>query len=225
MKKRSIKSWAEEDQPREKLLQKGVSALSNAELLSILIGKGTVQHSALDIGKQILVRVNHDLMHLARLNVQDLVQFKGIGNTKAVTLVAAFELARRRKGIQKPKIKTAQDAYEHFKPYLSDLYREEFWMLCLNRQLQILQTIQISKGGLNATMVDIRLLFKAALENFSTSILLCHNHPSGQLHPSKQDIQLTQKIKSAAVYLDIEVADHLIFTDNGYYSFAENGLL
>lgn len=227
MKTKSIKTWAQEDQPREKLLHKGRAALSNAELLSILIGKGIRNRSALDIGRDIMQEVDQDLDRLGVWGVQDLARIKGVGEAKALTLLAAFELARR-KGSSlgaRPTVKSAKEVYEHFRPLLLDLYREEFWILCLNRRLQILHTMQISKGGLSATMVDVRLVFKTALEHFSTSILLCHNHPSGQLQPSSQDIQLTRKIKSAGEFLDIEIADHLIFTNHGYYSFAENGIL
>ncbi len=224
----AIKDWAEDDRPREKLVTKGRSALSDAELLTILIGKGTPENSALDLAKIILEKADYDLNKLACLHVEDLTEIPGIGEAKAVGVIAAMELSRRRREEEpaKKKIVTnSGEAYKHLKPYLLDLMHEEFWMLCLNRRMQVKKTIRVSSGGVSGTLVDPRIIFRFALQNLSNAILLCHNHPSGSLSPSDEDLMLTQKIKSAAKYLDISVADHLIFTNEGYFSFADNGVL
>ncbi|MBX2950909.1 MAG: DNA repair protein RadC [Leadbetterella sp.] len=228
MAKRSIKDWAEDDRPREKLLLKGRSALSDAELLAILIGKGTQVHSALDLGKVILQMADDDLNKLARFTVEQLTTVPGIGQAKAVAVIAAIELARRKKSEEpgkRPVVKSSRSAYDHLKPYLLDLSHEEFWMLCLNRRMEVLKTVRVSTGGVSGTFVDPRIIFHYALQNLSNSILLCHNHPSGNMNPSDEDLLLTQKIKAAAGYLDISVADHIIFTNDGYYSFADHGVL
>lgn len=228
MAKRSIKDWAEDDRPREKLLLKGRSALSDAELLAILIGKGTQAHSALDLGKVILQMADDDLNKLARFTVEQLTTVPGIGQAKAVAVIAAIELARRKKSEEpgkRPVVKSSRSAYDHLKPYLLDLSHEEFWMLCLNRRMEVLKTVRVSTGGVSGTFVDPRIIFHYALQNLSNSILLCHNHPSGNMNPSDEDLLLTQKIKAAAGYLDISVADHIIFTNDGYYSFADHGVL
>ncbi|MCD8540176.1 MAG: DNA repair protein RadC [Leadbetterella sp.] len=226
--KKAIKHWAEDDRPREKLVMKGRSALSDAELLAILIVKGTKTHSALDLGKVILGMADCDLNKLARLNVEDLTRIQGIGPAKAIGIIAALELGRRKRNEDSgaPKIvRSSREAYEHFKPFLLDLLHEEFWMVCLNRRMEVQKTVKVSSGGVSGTFVDPRIIFRHALQNLSNAILLCHNHPSGNTNPSEDDIRLTQKIKSAAGYLDIAIADHVIFTNEGYFSFVDNGVL
>ncbi len=226
--KKAIKDWAEDDRPREKLLMKGSAALSDAELLAILIRNGTKMRSALDLAKAILETVDYDLNKLARMSAEELTKVGGVGSAKAVGIMAAMELSRRKRNEDAGKvafIRSSMEAYEHMKPYLLDLSHEEFWIVCLNRRMEAVKTVRISSGGVSGTWVDSRIVFRHALQNLSNSILLCHNHPSGNVKPSDQDFALTQKIKSAAAYLDISVADHLIFTDNGYYSFADNGVL
>lgn len=224
----NIKSWAEEDRPREKLLLKGKSALSEAELIAILIGSGTASLSAVDVAKVILNSVSNDLNHLAKLTVKDLTKFKGIGEAKAISIVAALELGRRRKDTEnkkRPKIKSSKDAYEIMKPELMDLSHEEFWCLLLNRSNLVIKKYLVSSGGVSGTVVDPKLIYKAALEVLASGIILVHNHPSGNLEPSQSDINLTKKMKTAAVALDISLLDHLIFTDQGYISFADETLL
>lgn len=226
--KNSIKDWAEDDRPREKLITKGRSALSDAELLAILIQSGTIKNSALDLGKAILNSVENDLNKLAQLSVEELTRIPGIGEAKAVSIIATMELARRKSSEDRRSnkiVRSSQSAYEYLKPFLLDLMHEEFWMLCLSRRMEVQKTIRVSIGGVSGTFVDPRIIFRYALQNLSNTILLCHNHPSGNLNPSTEDLTLTQNIKSAAQYLDISIADHLIFTNNGYYSFADNGVL
>ena len=226
MVKYSIKNWAEDDRPREKLVIKGRSALSDAELLAILIRSGSRDNSALDLGKAILRSVDSDLNKLALLPVEELTRISGIGEAKAVSIIAAMELARRKKSVGSGKIvRSSQSAYEHLRPFLMDLPHEEFWVLCLNRRMKVLKTVRVSVGGINGTLVDPRIVFRCALQNLSNTIVLCHNHPSGSLSPSEEDILLTKRLQSAADYLGIKVADHLIFTNHGYYSFADNGVL
>lgn len=224
----SIKSWAEDDRPREKLLLKGKSALSDAELLAILIGMGTKEHSAVDLAKIILQSVDYDLHKLSRLTVNDLKRIKGIGEAKAISIISAMELGRRKKDIERPQrvfLKNSRSVYDHMKSHLLDLPHEEFWILCLTRRLEVIKTIQLSTGGMVATLVDPRILFKHALENSASNVVLCHNHPSGSLNPSHDDVQITKKLKAGAALLDIDISDHLIFTDNGYFSFADESLL
>ncbi|WP_367915126.1 DNA repair protein RadC [Leadbetterella sp. DM7] len=224
----AIKHWAEDDRPREKLIMKGRSALSDAELLAILIGKGSRVNSALDLGKIILEMAGYDLNKLARFSVEELTGVEGIGQAKAAGIIAAMELARRKKREEPGKkavVNSSETAYEHMKPYLLDLSHEEFWLLCLNRRMEVVKTVLVSSGGVSGTFVDTRILFRHALQNLSSAILLCHNHPSGNANPSEEDMVLTQKIKSASRYLDISVADHIIFTNEGYFSFADKGIL
>jgi DNA repair protein RadC len=224
----SIKAWAEEDRPREKLLLKGKSALTDAELLGILIGSGIQNMTAVELGKVILQSVGNDLNQLARLNVKDLSKFKGIGEAKAITIVSALEMGRRRKNAEipeRPRITCSRDAYEVLKPHLLDLPHEEFWVLLLNRANQVMKCERISSGGVSGTVADPKMIFKAALENLSSAIILSHNHPSGNLTPSEADKNLTKRLREAGTYLEIPVLDHVIFTDNGYLSFADEGLL
>lgn len=225
----SIKTWAEDDRPREKMLLKGKGTLSDAELLAILIGMGTRENSALDLAKIILQSVDHDLHKLNRLSIADLTKVKGIGPAKAITITAALELGRRKKETEKTKrtfLRNSRDVFEHLKPNLSDLNHEEFWIICLNRQMEVLKTVQISSGGVAGTVVDPKVVFKVALENFSSLIALAHNHPSGNPKPSQEDIKLTQKLKEAGRLLEIELLDHIIHCgENKYYSFADEAAL
>ena len=224
----AITSWAEEDRPREKLLLKGKAALSDAELLGILIGSGTRSLSAVDVCKIILQANHNNLNELARLSPKELTKFKGIGEAKAISIIAALELGRRRKESQplkRPKISCSEDAYKAIKAELWDKQVEEFWLLILNRANQVMSKVQISTGGVAGTVADPKVIFKAALEHLASGVILIHNHPSGNLKPSQADIQLTKKLKEAGSFLDLPILDHLIFTDQSYYSFADEGLL
>lgn len=226
--KMSIKSWAEADRPREKLLLKGKRNLSDSELLGIIIGSGNNKESAVDLCKRILQQCNNNLHELGALSVNDLCQYKGIGEAKAISIIAALELGLRRGDSQvseKALIKGSKDVYRHMTPLLTALKHEEFWVLYLNKGNKVLHKNQLSSGGLSGTVVDVRILFKTALEQLASSVILVHNHPSGTLRPSSEDLKITQKIKTAGASLDIAVLDHLIFTDNGYYSFADEGVL
>jgi DNA repair protein RadC len=223
----NILSWAEEDRPREKLLLKGKAALSDAELIAILIGSGTRELSAVDLSKLILQSVNNNLNELAKLSINDLMKFKGIGEAKAISIAAALELGRRRKEsetLKKPKIGSSSDVYESIRPYLMDLQHEQFWVLLLNRANEVIRPQQISIGGVSGTVADPKMIFKAAIEHLASAIILVHNHPSGNLTPSQADKDLTKKVKEAGRTLDIPVLDHLIFSDNGYFSFADEGI-
>ncbi len=224
----AINQWAEEDRPREKLLLKGKYVLSDAELIGILIGSGTKTLSAVDLSKQILHSVGNDLNKLAKLTVPDLIKFKGIGEAKAINIVSALEIGRRRKLSEPqklPKIICPADVYELMKPELSDLPHEEFWVLMLKRNNTVIKKEQISLGGVTGTVADPKLIFKKALDSLATGIVLIHNHPSGKKKPSEADNRLTKKIKDAGELLDISVFDHVIFTDEGYFSYSENGFL
>ncbi len=226
--KTSIKQWAKEDRPREKLLLKGKSVLSEAELIGILIGSGTRTLTAVDLAKQILHSVDNNLNLLAKLSVNDLKKFKGIGEAKAINIVSALELGRRRKEADQPKvvkITTSKTAYDIMRPYLQDMPHEEFWVLLLNRANQLIKPVPISQGGVSGTVVDPKLIFNCALEALASSVILVHNHPSGSLKPSKEDLKLTQQLKEAGRILEIPVLDHLIYTDSGYFSMADKSLL
>lgn len=225
---RSIRTWMEDDRPREKLQLKGRGALSNAELLAILIGNGTRGLSALDLSRNLLEKANNDLHRLGTFRVEDMKEIRGIGSAKAITLIAAMELGRRRKlsdGNQNKVINSSTVAFEHVRSFLMDLDYEEFWVVFLNRANRIIDEICISKGGMSGTVVDLRMIFREALARRSSGILLAHNHPSGTKRPSEQDISLTKKIKNAAELLDIHVVDHIIVANNAYYSFRDEGLL
>ncbi|NND32402.1 MAG: DNA repair protein RadC [Saprospiraceae bacterium] len=224
----SIKSWAEDDQPRAKLAQKGTMALSNSELLAILIGSGTKEISAVELCKRILSSVEGDLAALGKLTIQDLQKFKGIGQAKAITILAALELGRRRKfsaGKDKPHIVDSKSAYEVIAPFLLDKVTEEFWILYLDRSHRLIESCRISSGGVSGTVVDSKVVFSKALQLLASSIVLCHNHPSGQLKPSKYDLQITRKIKESGQMLDISVIDHLIVGHGNYLSMADEGLI
>jgi DNA repair protein RadC len=226
--KSGIKAWAEDDRPREKLLSKGKSSLSDAELVAILIGMGTREMSAVELSKLILQSTGNNLNELAKLGVKELMKFKGIGEAKAISIVAAMELARRRKDtdpLKKDKITYSKQAYDLFKPYMMDLDHEQFWMVCLNRSHEVIKIIQISSGGVTGTIADPKIIFKHAIEQLSNAIILCHNHPSGNLNPSEADVTLTKQLTKAARLLDMTLSDHIIFTDNGYFSFADQNML
>ena len=223
-----IKDWALEDRPREKLLYKGISSLSDAELLAILLGSGSNDKSAVDLAREILSIASNNLHRLGKLDVHDLVKLKGIGTAKAINILAALELGRRRKSaeiIEAAKIRSSNDVYTIFNPLLADLTHEEFWLLYLNRSNKILSRHKLSQGGVSGTITDVRLIIKKALELLASSMIICHNHPSGNLDPSEADNRITQKIKEAAACFDINLLDHIIVTDNGYYSYADNGAL
>lgn len=224
----SIKHWAQDDRPREKLLKLGAGALSNAELLAILIRSGTTRSSALDVARSILDNVGNDLQRLSDLGVRDLMKTKGMGQAKAVGIAAALELGRRRRGTaapQRPLVATSNAAYEEIRDVLGDQPHEEFWILVLDRGNRMKDRCCVSRGGMHGTVADPKLIFKEALDRRASSIVLCHNHPSGQLRPSEEDIRLTRKLLDGGRLLDIAVLDHLIVTASGYYSFADNGML
>ncbi len=226
--KLSIKQWAVEDRPREKLLTKGLRSLSDAELLAILIGAGTREASAVDLAKHILGSAGNNLNDLSRLSVHDLKKFRGIGEARAITIVAAMELGRRRKLEEvrrKKQITTSRDVFDFFHPFVGDLSHEEFWVLYLSRSNRILASKQISRGGIAGTVIDIRLILKDALENTATSLIICHNHPSGTLQPSEADKEITRKIARAAEIMDLRLLDHIIIGEGSYFSFADENIL
>lgn len=224
----NIKSWAAEDRPREKLVLKGKAALSDAELIAILLGTGTSKMSAVDLAKNILQAVNNDLNALARLSVKDLVKIKGIGQAKAITIISALELGRRRKDLlteERPRINGSADAFEILKADLLDIPHEAFWIILLNRANRVIKKHQISQGGVAGTVADPKIIFKVAVEELASGIILAHNHPSGNLTASQADLDLTKKLKESGKLLDIQVLDHLILADKKYFSFADEGLL
>jgi DNA repair protein RadC len=225
--KLNIKQWAEEDRPREKLLLKGKAALSNAELLGILIGSGTQELTAVDLAKTILEQSNNDLNKIARLSVQELKKFKGIGDAKAINIVSALELGRRRTNEEPTtnKITGSADVYEYMKPELTDLPHEEFWLLLLNRANKIIKKQPISQGGVSGTVADPKLIFNHALNHLASGVILVHNHPSGNIKPSEADKRLTKQLFEAGKLLEINVLDHIIFTNTAYFSFADENLL
>ena len=225
----SIKNWASEDRPREKLLQKGPESLSNAELLAILINTGTANKSAIDIAKDILEKSHQNLLELGRLSLTDIKHIKGIGEKKAVTLMASIELGKRRQlasALERPKILSSTDSFNLLSPYLLDKTVEEFYVIFMNAGNYLITIEPISNGGITATVVDARIIFKKALEYAGvTQLIVAHNHPSGNLIPSETDKRLTEKIKEGGKLLDIRLLDHLIIASNSFYSFSDNGLL
>ncbi len=226
MYKSPIKEWFENDRPREKFIQKGGDALSDTELLSILIRSGTHDKSALGVAQEVLRLAKGNLSVLAKLQINDLLSVKGIGDVKAITLMTALELGKRRRlseVLDRFKISSSLDVFDLMKPLLEDLAVEQFWTLYLNNSNKVLSKQKISEGGMTGTVVDIRLILKRALELNATAIVLSHNHPSGTLLPSEADIMITEKVKNAAQYMDIKLLDHLIITDQFYYSFADQG--
>ena len=224
----SIKAWAEEDRPREKLNAQGRRALSDAELIAILIGSGSRNESAVELSKRILHHYDNDLNKLGRTSIIELSKFKGIGEAKAISIIAALELGRRRGDAEsKPPevIVGSKSAYQLLRRHLVDLPHEEFWLLLLSRSNKLISKELISKGGLSGTLADPKIIFHIALQHQASSVILAHNHPSNNLKPSQQDIELTKKLHQAGKILDIGVLDHLIITDDGYLSFADEGLL
>lgn len=222
-----IKQWAEDDKPREKLMLKGKQVLSDAELLAILIGSGSRNESAVDLSKRILSSVSN-LKALGRLTLKQLTEFKGIGEAKGITILAAMELGRRRgseEEVELKKITSSKSAFDIMHPIIGDLMHEEFWVLYLNNSNKVIYKSQLSKGGITGTIVDIRIVFKTAFEQNATSIILCHNHPSGTLVASDADKQITKKLKEAGKMLEINILDHLIVTSSSYMSFADEGIL
>ncbi len=220
--------WAEEDRPREKLIRLGSHNLSDAELLAIILKTGTVKNSALDIARNIMDKLDHDLNSLAKCKLEDLTSFSGIGPSKAVTLMATMEIGRRRQMAEiksKPKIQTSREAYDVIGPSLQDLTIEEFWIILLNSAGKLVARECVSKGGINSTVVDSRIIFKRAISQGATSIILIHNHPSGRTNPSQQDIKLTKNLVEVGKIIGIPIADHLIIGDKDYYSFCDEGRL
>ena len=225
--KLTINRWAEEDRPREKLMSKGAQALTNAELLAILIGSGSDEDSAVSLMQKVLSAYGDSLDHVGRLSMEELCRFRGIGPAKAVTILAACELGRRR-AVEQPErrqIRSAAQVYDYFYPLMRDLAVEECHVLLLNQSARIIDSVRIGMGGLTETVVDVRLILREALLKRATSLILCHNHPSGNLRPSTHDDHLTRQVKEAALLLNIALLDHIIFTDEGYYSYADEGKL
>ncbi|MEY4931082.1 MAG: repair protein RadC [Bacteroidota bacterium] len=224
----NIKSWSPEDRPREKLLLKGTTALSDAELVAILIGSGTPKLSAVELSKKILLHGKNNLNELARLSVKDLTKIKGIGEAKAITIIAALELGRRRKEQdpeEKPKITSSKDAFDLLKGDMMDLPKEEFWVLLMNRANRVIKKKRVSEGGVSGTVADPKIIYKLALEELASGIIVAHNHPSGNLQASQSDIDLTKKLKEAGKFLEIQLLDHIIIANQKYLSFADEGMI
>lgn len=223
-----ITNWSEDDKPREKLMNKGKASLSDAELIAILIGSGSRNESAVQLSKRILSSVDNNLNALGKLSIQQLMTFKGIGEAKAISIIASMELGRRRRAeeaVEMKKISSSKSIFELMQPIIGELPHEEFWIIYLNNSNKVLSKSQLSKGGITGTLVDVRLVFKTVLEIGAVSIILCHNHPSGTLKPSDADKQITRKLKLAGESLDIKILDHLIVAESNYFSFADEGLL
>jgi DNA repair protein RadC len=226
--KQSIRNWSVEDRPREKMLAKGLQSLTNAELIALLICSGTRDKSAVDLARQVLTVADNNLNTLGKLTVNKLQKLKGIGQAKAISIVAALELGRRRKLSEipgRPKITGSKDVYELLLPMLSDLSHEEFWILLLNRSNKIIDRIKVSQGGTAGTVIDVKMILGYAIDKLASSIIICHNHPSGNTEPSKADIEITVRIRNAAKVMDIKLLDHIIIAENLYFSFLDEGLL
>ncbi|MDR2682378.1 MAG: DNA repair protein RadC [Dysgonamonadaceae bacterium] len=224
--KLSVKDWSPEDQPREKLLYKGVYSLSDAELLAIILGSGSRGESVVDLAQRILQSTNNNINQLGKLSVKQLMQFKGIGEAKAISIVAALELGKRRKAeevLHRQRILFSKDVYEYFHPLLCDLYYEEFWVLFLNRASKVIDKLKISQGGIASTIVDAKVIYREALLRSATGIVLCHNHPSGHPEPSKEDDEVTVRVQRGLKFLDMYLQDHVIICDGKYYSYADEG--
>ncbi len=222
----SINQWAEEDRPREKMLLHGVSALSNAELLAILIGSGNAEESAVELMRKVLSDYHDSLHELGKCGVEDLCRYKGIGQAKAISILAASELGKRRKEEvtrEREKIRCSEDLYRFFYPFMCDLPVEECWLLLLNNSMKVIDKVKMSSGGLTETSVDLRCLLREALLKRATAIALCHNHPSGNTKPSNGDIHLTERLKKCCHTMDIALIDHIVLADGQYYSFADEG--
>lgn len=228
IKPNTIKMWAEDDRPREKMKQRGDNALSNSELIAILIGSGTRNKSAVDVAKELLNEANNDLQLLAKKDIHEYQLIKGIGEAKAIKIAAALELGKRQKFADistASKVVSPNDAYRHLTPYFQDEIVELFYIILLNRRNHILDTVLISKGGTGGTIVDPKIIFKKALSLNSNCIILSHNHPGGTLQPSKEDIRLTKKLVEFGKMMELPIVDHIIYTDDGYYSFADQGAI
>ena len=223
-----IKEWALEDQPREKLMSKGISSLSSAELLAIIIGSGTRSDTAVELSKKLLNLVGNNLHELGKLDLQNLKKINGIGPAKAMAIIACFELGKRRNSSSRLpdiKISGSKDVFDLFHPFLGDLPHEEFWILLLNRANRVIDKIRISQGGISGTIIDTRIILKNAVDRLASTIILCHNHPSGNLKPSDADIRITSKMKESSQLMDINLIDHIIIADNTYFSFADEGII
>jgi DNA repair protein RadC len=224
----NLKTWAVEERPREKVLANGIQYLSDSELLALLLGSGTKNVTAVELARQILMQSGNSLHELGRQNINDLIKIRGIGPAKGITLLAALELGRRReatKQIEKTPVKSSENVFRFFHPLLGDLEHEEFWLLLLNRANRILGRFKVSQGGLSGTVIDTRIILKKALDNLASSIIVCHNHPSGNNQPSDADVKMTEKLKKAAEMLEIKLLDHVIIADKSYFSFADEGLI
>ena len=224
----ALKTWAVEERPREKVMANGVQYLSDTELLAILLGSGMKNMTAVELARLVLKRAGNNLHELGRQTLGDLLKFKGVGPAKAISVLAALELGRRRAGMhhtEKIPVKSSETVYNLFHPLLGDLDHEEFWLLMLNRANRILGRFKVSQGGLSGTVIDTRIILKKALDNLASSIIVCHNHPSGNNKPSDADVKITEKLKKAAEMLEIKLLDHVIIADKSYFSFADEGLL
>ncbi|MCI3936276.1 DNA repair protein RadC [Chryseobacterium aahli] len=224
----SIKFLAEDDRPREKFLLKGKNSLSDSELLAIIMGSGSRDETAVELSRKILASVDNNWHQLSLLTIKDLTKFKGVGEVKAISIATALEIGRRRASQEipeKPQISSSKDAYQILKLHLADLRTEEFWAVFLNQSNKVIHISQLTQGGINQSIVDIRIVFKTALEHFATGIIISHNHPSGNVKPSAEDISITKKIKEAGNLMNIQLLDHLIITQNSYLSFADEGIL
>lgn len=227
-KSQTLSSWAVEDRPREKVLANGIQHLSDSELLAILLGSGTKNQTAVELARIILRSSGNNLLELGKQSVDELVRIKGVGPAKAISLLAALELGRRRAGIQateKVQVKSSETVFRLFHPILGDLGHEEFWLLMLNRANRVLGRYKVSQGGLSGTVIDTRIILKKALDNLASSIIVCHNHPSGNMQPSDADVKITGKLRKAAEMLEIKLIDHVIIADKSYFSFADEGLI
>ncbi len=226
-KKLSIPQWAAEDRPREKSMQQGMRSLTHSELIALIIHSGSREYSAVELSRNILDAANNSLHDLAKMELPQLLKIKGIGHAKALSLMAAFELGRRREQLaphQKESIQSSKDAFRSIQGKINDLAHEEFWVIYLNRSNRIQDRVMISLGGISGTVIDVRIIMRHAIEKSSSALILVHNHPSGNKNPSEADIKITEKIKNAAISLDIQVLDHLIIADNTYFSFADEGI-
>jgi len=224
----ALKTWAVEERPREKVMANGIQFLSDSELLAILLGSGNRDMTVVELARQLLQNVNNNLHELGRQSVNDLMKTKGVGPAKAITILAAMELGRRRTGmhhIEKISVKSSRTVFDLFHPLLGDLEHEEFWLLMLNRANRVLGRYKVSQGGLAGTVIDTRIILKKALDNLATSIIVCHNHPSGNNQPSDADVKITEKLKKASEMLEIKLLDHVIIADKSYFSFADEGLI
>jgi DNA repair protein RadC len=227
-KKLSIRNWAEDDRPREKMMKHGIATLSNAELIAILFGTGTRNESAVELARKLLDSANNNINELAKFNIKELQKIKGIGEAKAISVITALELGKRRKieeVIERKKIQSSNDVFDIFGTLLGDLPYEEFWILLLNRSNSIIDKIKVSQGGIAGTVTDVRIILKIALEHMASSIILCHNHPSGNKKPSEADIHITKKLTDAGKLMDIAVIDHIIIAEKLFFSFADEGMM